>query len=207
MPMSEKVITEPEDANWFRKSLHSLGRKIDFRLSTHQVFDEDADRLKLAALTVAKTGTMLKVKGEDILDKVTVGQKVGPVAKFLGGKSYDYIPEANEKSRAALVEAFSHHESFDAEKMMRGEPQSDQFRRDAAFEIDAMDFIAEGISRLWDYLGHAETNFNTKVEIFRDFENHEIGMFYPWQKVEVADPFNKEEPVAEADTADHAEPA
>lgn len=85
-------------------------------------------------------------------------------------------------------------EFFSPELLARGEPQSDEFLREAAHELEALERICTLIDTPWEYLSYTEDEFHSKVRVFREFENDEIGHFYEWQRVE--DPFSEEDPRA-----------
>jgi hypothetical protein len=188
MPMLKVRPFDSDNISWFRAQLYEVGRAIDHSLQSNQVDGHDAAALKVVANDIVKSGVVRKARGETIIDKVTNGLKVSTLHNIFGNDQRTI--DKNVHLKAALIGLFSGYESFDAALMARGEPQTDQFLRDAAHEIEALDFICVTIDKPYSYLAMTEDHFRQKAEIYRDFENNEIGHFYEWQKVE--DPFAAE---------------
>jgi hypothetical protein len=192
MPMTSHMPFETGSVSSFRKRLYDTGRKADHVLKANGIDATRGGELKAAALYLTKSGLYRKASGQSILEKATNGNSRALIEWFAGK---DPARERrNETNRIALVGLFAQTPHFDAEAMMAGRPQGDEFLREAAAELEAIDQMVMAIDPIWEELSYTEDSFLHKTEIFREFENEEMGHFYAWQ---VDDPFVEVEPSAE----------
>ena len=184
-----------EDANVqaFRGKLHAAARPIDKVLETHGFDSVDAALLKALGNKFAKSGVLKEAKGDTLIDKITHGMPVGFIRRRsdFGKRRLD----TNIQNKAAIAGYFEDTPGFDIERLAAGEPQSDDFRREAAAQLDALQSIAEIIYEPYHELATTEYKFHEKTNVFREFENREIGHYYSWQNVD--DPFATEEPATQ----------
>lgn len=201
MSMTPKSPFENMSVLAFRTQLWQVGRDIDHVLEANNLSGEDAQSLKVVGLALAKSGIQRRGKGDTVLDRVTTGIPVALINRFL--RNDDTTHKTNERNKAIMIGYCDRFETFSPERMAKGLPQSDDFLREAAHELEALERICTLIDAPWEYLGHTEYDFHEKVRVFREFENDEIGHFYEWQKVD--DPFSGEEPGAPENSDEGAE--
>jgi hypothetical protein len=184
-----------EDANVqaFRGKLHAAARRIDKVLETHGFDAVDAALLKAMGNKFAKSGVLKDAKGDTLIDKITHGMPVSFMRRRsdFGKRRLD----TNTQNKAAIAGYFEDTPGFDIERLAAGAPQSDNFRREAAAQLDALQSIAEIIYEPYHELATTEYKFYEKTNVFREFENREIGHYYSWQSVE--DPFATEAPATQ----------
>lgn len=172
-----------------RLRLSNLGRAIDFAIYQSGL-DEAAGRtLKLAANSFAKTPLMEKAPGENISDKIAYGIQPTLFEKMTGiANRYD---EVNFNNKSLFLSIMTEVPGFNPEALANSSPQSDAFMADQAPRLEALEKITIGIRNIFLEVSQDEDDFLAKVDVLRDFENHDIGHYYDWQTVD--DPFVSEE--------------
>lgn len=198
MTMMQKSPFEDFAVTAFRTQLFKAARRIDAVLDTHGFKGNDAKMLKTVALKLAKSGVTQNAKGATLLDKVTTGMPVS----FLNRRT-DFGKRrmtSNQDNKSLVAGYFDGAPGFDLQSLADGRPQGDEFLRNAAAYLDALESIAEIIYEPYHELAQTEYKFFEKTNAFRNFENHEIGHFYGWQ--DVTDPFIGDEISADRELQD-----
>ncbi len=185
MTMMPNSPFEDQAVSAFRAALFTAARRIDNVLLTHGFTGADSRSLKTIANKIAKSGVIGEAKGDTLLDKITQGMPVGILQRRTDfGKRR---AESNLSSKAIIAGYFEGAPGFDAQKLVDRKPQSDEFLREASAHLDAIQSICEIIYEPYHELAQTEEMFYQKTNVYREFENREIGHFYGWQKTD--DPF------------------
>lgn len=171
----------------FRKKLHALGAEIRLILEAHQIPKREAMTLKTVGNKLAKSKLIESAKGDGIIEKITNGIEPTTHERLTGHG--DRYKELNLENKTLIIGMMSDVEEFDPRAMIDGSPQSELFKTRMAVECEALELITEAIRPIFRELAVAEDNFLAKMDLFREFENYEIGHFYAWQRID--DPFDE----------------
>lgn len=203
--IEEKLL--PQELRIFTRSLDHLGKRLNMILSKEAIFDDDRSAyLKEAALHLAKVTlpdypTLDPTQGyagpDDILDRVTASANTRGLSSIFGLRTTQVMTA--DLAKSLLDNVFDSHPHYSKERMLAGKPQLDDFRNEAGREIAALDAMTSAIREKYMHVAYSETLFIEKAEIFRSFENHEIGYFYEWQLASRETSPSVEDPFIEAD--------